>query len=329
MPLSDSEPTIDVLGIGNALVDVIAAASPQLVESLGLVAGSMNLIEHERRVEIYEQMGPGHETSGGSAANTMAALASFGATGHYFGRVRDDQLGEVFAHDIRKIGVGFTNPAASEGPATGCCLVLVTPDAERTMNTFLGAAALFGVSDVDPDVVRESRFLYMEGYLFDRDEAKEAYTFAASTARQAGRKVALSLSDSFCVDRHRDAFIDLCESAVDVVFANESELLALTGESNIDAGLRAIGGLCEHAVVTRGEHGATTMLRGQRIDTPAVPVAQLVDTTGAGDMFAAGYLFGLTRSADVATCSGWGAAAASEVISHYGPRPEISLSALV
>ncbi len=322
-------PTIGVVGIGNALVDVISHESHDFVASAGVVPGSMNLIEEDRFKELYSSTGPGVETSGGSAANTMAGIASFGGSAHYLGRIRDDQLGAVFAHDITSIGVGFTNVAAADGPATGSCLVLVTPDAQRTMNTYLGASSLFGPDDLDESVISAAGIIYLEGYLFDRPPAQEAFVLASRIAHEAGRTVGLTLSDSFCVDRHRAAFLELLDRHIDVVFANEAELGSLYETDDLDDALGRLASAVPLSVVTRSERGSTIVEGGQRIDVDAEPVAQVVDTTGAGDLFAAGFLFGLSRGDDLATCGRYGSIAAAEVISHIGPRPEVTLADLI
>ena len=321
-------PTVDVVGIGNALVDVISHSSHDFVAEQGITAGSMTLIEEDRAAALYAQMGPGVEMSGGSAANTMVGVASFGATATYLGRVRDDQLGSVFVHDLRSVGVGFPNGLATSGAATGCCLILVTPDAQRTMNTFLGASSAFEPADVDPAVVQSGRIVYLEGYLFDRPEAQEAYRAASHAAHEAGRTVALTLSDSFCVERHRSEFLELIERHVDVVFANEAELCALYETADFDAAVSRIRGVCPLAVITRSEKGSVVVSPEASIEVAAEPVETLVDTTGAGDLFAAGFLFGLARDLPYETCGRLGSLAAAEVISHVGARPQVDLADL-
>lgn len=321
-------PTIEVLGIGNALVDVISSESDETVERLGMVKGAMELIDEARMVEIYDSMAPATEVSGGSAANTMAGIASLGGLAHYIGRVRDDQLGNVFVHDIRSLGVGYTTELADDGAATGCCLILVTPDAQRTMNTFLGASALLSTGDLDAEVIGSAGIVFLEGYLFDRPEAQAAFTEAARLAHEAGRKVALTLSDLFCVERHRAAFRELVAGHVDVLFANEAEILGLYQVDELDAAVEAVRSESPLAVITRSEHGAVVVTAEESISVPAIPVDELVDTTGAGDQFAAGFLFGLSRGEPLQRCAELGALAASEVISHLGPRPQVSLAAL-
>ena len=316
------------MGIGNALVDVLSHESADFVAAQGIVPGSMNLIEEERKAALYDAMGPGIEMSGGSAANTMVGVASFGGSARYLGRVRDDQLGAVFGHDISSVGVGFTNPPADTGPATGSCLILVTEDGQRTMNTFLGASSLFGPEDVDHDVVRSGKILYLEGYLFDRDEAKAAFQLAAQVAHDAGRTVSLTLSDSFCVDRHRREFRELLDSHVDLLFANEAEICSLYEVDQFDLALAEVRKECDIAVITRSEAGSTIVSGDQTIHVAADPVATVVDTTGAGDLYAAGFLFGQVRGLDLETCGRLGSLAAAEVISHVGARPQRALSEL-
>lgn len=323
------EPTIDVVGIGNALVDVISHETPEFIAEQGLIPGSMNLIDEERRESLYGAMGVAIEASGGSGANTTVGVASLGGTSHYLGRVRDDQLGEVFNHDIHAAGVGYSNALATDGPPTGCCLILVTEDGQRTMNTYLGASSLFGVADVDEDVVRSGRYLYLEGYLFDPPAAQEAFRHAADVAHDAGRTVSLTLSDSFCVDRHRADFRRLLETHVDLLFANQDELCSLYEVDDLEIALKAVRDDCAMAAVTRSEKGSVIIAGGGRIDVPSAPVAKVVDTTGAGDMYAAGFMFGLARGRDLATCGRYASIAAAEVISHVGPRPAARLADLI
>lgn len=318
---------IDVLGIGNALVDVLSHETDAFVEKMGLNRGAMTLIEESRAHELYDAMGPGVEISGGSAANTIVGLASFGATAAYVGKVRDDQLGDVFAHDIRSTGVIFECPKAPEGPATGRCLIVVTPDAQRTMNTYLGVSAYLGPDDVDPDIVASAKIVYLEGYLWDRPEAKEAYRKAARIAHDSGNEVSLTLSDSFCVDRHRPEWLRLVEEDVDVLFANEHEICSLY-ECDFDGAMQRVRRHCKVAALTRSEHGSVIVTAEEVHVVPAQPVDHLVDTTGAGDLYASGFLFAYTRQADLATCASLGSLAAAEVIAHLGARPETGLAAL-
>jgi sugar/nucleoside kinase (ribokinase family) len=273
-------------------------------------------------------MGPGIEISGGSAANTIVGVASFGGRGHYVGKVRDDQLGEVFAHDLRSVGVEFTTPAATSGPSTGRCLVVVTPDAQRTLNTYLGAAVHLGPADIDARLIARGRVLYLEGYLFDPPAAQQAFRVAAEHAHAAGRKVALTLSDPFCVDRHRAAFLDLVEHHVDILFANEAEILSLYQVRDFDAALARVRHHCEVAALTRSARGSVIVAGADVHTVKAAPVSKVVDTTGAGDLYAAGFLFGLSRGLDPTACGRLGSLAAAEIISHGGARPLTPLASL-
>ena len=320
---------LDVIGIGNALVDVLSNEDEVFLERHGLVKGTMHLVDEARARQLYEAMGPGIEISGGSAANTIVGVASFGGRAHYVGKVRNDQLGEVFSHDLRSIGVRYTTPMATSGPSTGRCLIVVTPDAQRTMNTYLGASTQLGSADVDARLVSRGRILYLEGYLFDPPAAQEAFRVAADIAHGAGRKVALTLSDPFCVDRHRAAFVDLVQRHVDVLFANEAEICALYQVSDFDAALQRVRGHCEVAALTRSERGSVVVSGDEVHVVDAHPVDVVVDTTGAGDLYAAGFLFGLSRGLDLATCARLGSRAAAEVISHVGARPTSPLAQLV
>jgi sugar/nucleoside kinase (ribokinase family) len=316
----------DVLGIGNAIVDVIARTEEDFLLKQGMHKGTMALIDEARAQAIYAAMGPAIETSGGSAANTIVGLASLGSRSAFIGRVKDDDLGRTFAHDIRAAGATYTTPPAGNGPSTGRCYVLVTPDGERTMNTFLGAAQDLHPADVDPDLVAASAVLYLEGYLWDPPNAKDAFLKAAKIAHEAGRTVALSLSDAFCVDRWRGEFLQLMRSGmVDLIFANEAELHSLYQTSDFDTAVGALRPDVGAAVVTRSEKGCIVLAPDGIEAVPAFPVQRVVDTTGAGDLFAAGFLSGLARGADDRTCGRLGALAAAEVIGHLGARPEASL----
>ncbi len=318
---------IDVLCIGNAIVDVLARVEDGFVARHGLVKGSMNLIDEERAELLYGDMGQAIEVSGGSAGNTAAGVASFGGKAAYFGKVKQDQLGAIFRHDMRAQGVRFDTPAATDGPATARSFILVTPDGERTMNTYLGACVNFTTADVDKATVEAAQVTYMEGYLWDRPEAKEAFKLAAKIARAAGRKTSITLSDSFCVERHRDSFLDLIRNDIDIVFANESEIKSLYMTQNFDGAMQAIAKDCPIAVLTRSAAGCV-VVKGQEIHAaPAYPVNKVVDVTGAGDLFAAGFLFGFTSGRALPECAQLGALAAAEVISHIGARPEINLRA--
>ena len=321
-------PTIDVVGIGNAIVDVLAQADDAFIQSEKLAKGTMALIDEARAHTLYGKMGPGIEASGGSAANTIAGVASLGGTAAYIGKVADDGLGKVFAHDLRATGVRYETQPLKGGPATARCLILVTPDAQRTMNTFLGASVEFQPGDIDRDLVASAQVTYLEGYLFDRPSAKEAFRQAGAIAHQAGRKVSLTLSDPFCVDRHRADFRDLIRGHVDILFANEAEICSLYETKDFEQAAAAVRGEAEIAVLTRSEKGAIVVTAKDRIAVPAAPVARVVDTTGAGDLFASGFLYGFTRRKDMAHCARLGALCAAEIISHFGARPEAKLAEL-
>ncbi|WP_029005684.1 adenosine kinase [Azorhizobium doebereinerae] len=319
-------PTLDVLTIGNAIVDVIARADEDFLSAQGMPKGSMTLIDENRAETLYGAMGPGTEISGGSAANTAAGAAALGARAGFIGKVREDGLGKAFAHDIRAAGVAYGTPAAADGPTTARCLILVTPDGERTMNTYLGAAQNLTVADIDAAQVKSAAVTYLEGYLWDPLAAKEAFLAAARIAHEAGREVALTLSDAFCVDRYRSEFLDLMRTGVvDLVFCNEGELKSLYETADVDSGLIQLRRDVGSAVVTRSERGALFVTKDAVVTAPAHPVERVVDTTGAGDLFAAGFLAGRTRGLDPATSLRLGALAASEVISHMGARPERNL----
>ena len=319
----------DVLGVGNAIVDVIARTEEDFLLKQGMHKGTMALIDEARAQAIYAAMGPAIETSGGSAANTIVGLASLGSRAAFIGKVKDDDLGRTFAHDIRAAGATYTTPPAADGPSTARCYVLVTPDGERTMNTYLGAAQDLHPADIDADLVAASAVLYLEGYLWDPKNAKDAFIKAAKIAHEAGRTVALSLSDAFCVDRWRAEFLELMRSGtVDLIFANEAELHSLYQTSDFDTAFAALRADVRAAVVTRSEKGCVVISPDGTEAVPAFPIKRVVDTTGAGDLFAAGFLSGLARGADDRTCGRLGALAAGEVIQHLGARPEASLKAL-
>ena len=316
----------DVLGIGNAIVDVIARTEEDFLLKQSMHKGTMALIDEARAQSIYAAMGPAIETSGGSAANTIVGLASLGSRSAFIGKVKDDELGRTFAHDIRAAGATYTTPLASDGPSTARCYVLVTPDGERTMNTYLGAAQGLHPADIDADLVAASAVLYLEGYLWDPKNAKDAFIKAAKIAHEAGRTVALSLSDAFCVDRWRGEFLQLMRSrTVDLIFANEAELRSLYQASDFDSAIAAVRLDVSRAVVTRSEKGCIVLSPDGIEAVPAFPVERVVDTTGAGDLFAAGFLSGLARGAEDRTCGRLGALAAAEVIGHLGARPQTSL----
>lgn len=317
-----------VAGIGNAIVDVLVHADDSLLNQLGLTKGVMTLIDQATADGIYDQLPPGVECSGGSAANTIVGLASLGAKAAYVGKVKNDQLGQVFRHDIRAAGITFDTAAAEDGNSTARCFVLVTPDAQRTMLTYLGACVELTPDDVDEELIAASAVTYLEGYLYDPPAAKRAFLAASSAAHNAGRLVSLSLSDPFCVDRHRTDFADLVANHVDILFANEAELCSLYQTDDFDAAIRASRGHCKVAAVTRGAKGSVVVSGDDTIVVGADPVDHVVDTTGAGDLYAAGFLYGFTQGRDLATCALLGGIAAGEVISHFGARPERSLAEL-
>ena len=324
-----SDAAFDVVGLGNAIVDVIAQADDAFIVRHGLRKGGMTLADTAASEALYAAMGPATEMSGGSAANTMAGIASLGGRPAFFGRVRDDQLGAVFTHDIRAIGVGYETPPARSGDATGRCLILVTPDAERTMQTCLGASAQFEPEDVDETVIRTSEIVYLEGYLFDPAPARAAFYKAAEAAHAAGRKVALSLSDSFCVERHRVEIRDLVDGHIDILFANEEEIVSLYQTRDFAGALDAVRGKCGIAALTRSEKGSVVVSGADAFEVAAEPVAAVVDTTGAGDLYAAGFLHGLCRGASLAECARTGGLCAAEIVSHIGARPAVTLRELV
>ena len=316
---------LDVVGIGNALVDVLSQEADAFLAAQGLIKGAMQLVDEARARDLYAAMGPAIEVSGGSAANTMVGVASFGGRGHYVGKVRDDQLGEVFRHDLHAVGVGYSTPPATSGPATGRCLIVVTPDAQRTLTTYLGASTGLGPADVDRDLIARAGILYLEGYLFDPPEAQRAFRVAAEVAHGAGRRVALTLSDPFCVDRHRAAFLELVEGHVDILFANEAEICSLYKVTDFDAALRQVRHHCAMAALTRSERGSVVVAGDDVHVVAASPVRAVVDTTGAGDLYAAGFMVGLSRGLDLPRCGRLGSLAAGEVISHVGARPQTPL----
>jgi len=319
----------DVLGIGNAIFDVLVQTDEGLLAAHGMTKGGMSLIDEARAAAIYRDMGPAVEMSGGSAANTIVGIANLGARAAYVGKVKDDQIGRLYMHDIRAAGVAFETRPASDGPATGCSYILVTPDGERTMNTYLGAAQDLTPGDIDAAQIAASAITYLEGYLWDPKSAKEAFVKASTIAHEAGRQVALTLSDSFCVDRYRDEFLELMrKGTVDLVFANEAELHSLYQTSDFDTALTQLRNDATLGVVTRSENGCVVASKGRVIAVPAFPIEKMVDTTGAGDLFAAGFLFGLVRGAGFEAAGRFGALAAAEVIQHIGARPQTSLKEL-
>jgi sugar/nucleoside kinase (ribokinase family) len=321
--------TIDVAGIGNAIVDVIVHADEPFLVAEGFAKGAMTLIDAARADALYDRVGPAIESSGGSAGNTIAGIASLGGVGAYIGKVRDDVLGGVFRHDITAIGVQFPTPPASAGPGTARCLILVTPDGQRTMGTYLGACVDLGPEDIDPAIIAAAQITYLEGYLFDPPRAMEAFREAAAVAHGAGRQVALSLSDPFCVGRHRNDFLSLVSGEIDILFANEAEICSLYQTEDFAAAAAAVQQHVKIAALTRGAEGSVIMADGATHKIAAAPVARVVDTTGAGDLYAAGVLFGLTRGLPLPTCGAIGSLCAAEIISHVGARPEAALDKLV
>ena len=319
----------DVLGIGNAIFDVLVQTDEGFLAAHGMTKGGMALIDEARALSIYQDMGPATEMSGGSAANTIVGVANLGARAAYVGKVRDDQIGRLYTHDIRAAGVAFETRPAADGAATGCSYILVTPDGERTMNTYLGAAQDLTPNDIDAAQIAASSIVYLEGYLWDPKNAKEAFVKASTIAHGAGRQVALTLSDSFCVDRYRGEFLELMrDGTVDLIFANEAEMHSLYQTSDFDTALTQLRSDAKLGVVTRSEKGCVVAAKDRVIAVPAFPIEKMVDTTGAGDLFAAGFLFGLVRGAGHENAGRLGALAAAEVIQHIGARPQTSLKEL-
>ena len=320
--------SLDVVGIGNAIVDVLVQSDDAFLASHGLTKGTMALVDEDQAERLYASVGTGLETSGGSAANTLAGIAQLGGRAGFIGRVRNDQLGEIFAHDIRAAGARFETPAAEAGPSTARCLILVTPDAQRTMCTYLGASVGLDPHDLDLGMVAQAKVLYLEGYLWDSEEAKQAFIAAAEVARANGGEVALSLSDAFCVERHRDSFRELVDGHVDILFANEQEILALYGTSSFDEAVEQVRGRCRIAALTRSEKGSLVLNRESSHPIAAVQLGPLVDTTGAGDLYAAGFLHGLTQGRPVEACGRLGSLCAGQVVTQLGPRPQVNLREL-
>lgn len=319
----------DIVGIGNAMVDVLTHADEEFLEAQGLHKGTMTLVDDLTSARIYEGMGPAVEVSGGSAANTMAGAAALGARVAYVGKVRDDQLGTFFAHDIQAAGVAFDVAPAVDGSPTGRCMVMVTPDAHRTMATYLGASIELAPEDIDTALFASAQVTYLEGYLWDPPRAKEAMRVAAHAAVEAGRTVALTLSDPFCVERHRQEFLELIDGDVDVLFANEHEIQSLLQVDGVWEAVTAIQGRCRIVVVTRSDQGSLVVTADAVEEIPCVHVDRVVDSTGAGDLFASGFLYGLVRGWSMRACGLAGAAAAAEIISHFGARPEDDLTEMV
>ena len=322
-----TNPRFDVVGIGNAIVDVLTQTDDAFLTREGLAKGAMTLVDEAQAAAVYDKAGPAMECSGGSAANTIAVMARLGAKCAFAGKVKNDAFGRIFSHDIRSLGVHFDTAPAEDGPATANCLVLVTPDAQRTMLTYLGASIHLKPADVDLDVIKDARVTYLEGYLWDPEDAKQAFRTAAQAARAAGREVALSLSDPFCVDRHRADFLDLIEGHVDILFANEAEIMALYQVDDFNAAVDKVKGHCKVAALTRSEKGSIVVSAAGVETVKAAPVGKVIDTTGAGDAYAAGFLYGYTRGEDLAVCARMGGIAAAEVIAQIGARPETDLKA--
>ncbi len=324
-----SKENLDLVGIGNAIVDVLTKTGDDFLRANKINKGTMTLIEADQAEALYAKMGPGTEVSGGSAANTVAAFASMSGKAGYIGKVANDQLGSVFRHDIRAIGVAFETPALTDGPPTARCLILITPDAQRTMCTFLGACVWIAPSDLDEEMIKNSKVTYLEGYLFDRPRAKLTFRKASEIARGAGKKVALTLSDPFCVDRHRDEFLDLIKNGTDILFANEAELLSLYKADEFDDAVKQARETCPLVIVTRSAKGSLILNGNDTIEVAAESVKAVVDTTGAGDMYAAGFLYGYTKGKSLAECGRAASVVAAEVIQHVGARPQLDLAKLL
>lgn len=327
-----SEPEYGLITIGNALVDVLAKTTDEYIaqqdEKAGMKKSSMNLIDTERALDLYDDMVDPVEMSGGSAGNTMACFTSFGGKGAYIGKVANDELGDTFKHSLRDMGVYYNTCPLTEGPSTGRCMILVTPDGERTMNTYLGAAVELTPDDIDPDFIAKAKITYLEGYLFDPPQAMEAFIKAARIAHESGRMTALTLSDPFCVDRHREAFKDLVSNHVDILFANEEEIKSLYEVDDVEKAIEIVKNECAISCITRSEKGSIIINAGKRYDIEAEKVEKLIDSTGAGDAYAAGFLYGFTEEMTMEECGRLGSIAAAEVIGQMGPRPSVSLAHL-
>jgi fructokinase len=323
------EKTFDVVGIGNAIVDVLVQADDDLLDNFELTKGTMALVDEAQADHLYASVGPGLETSGGSAANTLAGVAQLGGRAGFIGRVRNDQLGGIFAHDIRSVGARFDTPAATEGPSTARCLILVTPDAQRTMCTYLGASVGLDPADLDLEMVAQAKVLYLEGYLWDSDEAKAAFIAAAEVARAHGGEVALTLSDAFCVERHRESFQELVDGHVDILFANEMEITALYKANSFEEAADQVRGRCKLAALTRSEQGSVVLNGVGTHSVAPFQLGPLLDTTGAGDLYAAGFLHAYTQGQGIDACGRLGSLCAGQVVTQLGPRPQGSLKQLV
>jgi len=320
--------SLDVVGIGNAIVDVLVQVDDDLLDRFDLTKGTMALVDEQQAERLYGSVGPGLETSGGSAANTLAGIAQLGGRAGFIGRVRDDQLGGIFAHDIRAVGARFDTPAATTGPSTARCLILVTPDAQRTMCTYLGASVGLDPGDLDLDLVAQARVLYLEGYLWDSDDAKKAFIAAAEVARAHGAEVALSLSDAFCVERHRDSFLELVDGHVDILFANEMEITSLYRANSFEEAADQVRGRCRVAALTRSELGSVILSGDATHVVEPYKLGPLVDTTGAGDLYAAGFLHAHCQGRDPVDCGRLGSLCAGQVVTQLGPRPQADLRQL-
>ena len=323
--MTSTTKTFDVVGIGNAIVDVLVHADDAQLKALALTKGSMALVDEQQAERLYAGVGPGLETSGGSAANTLAGIAQLGGKAGFIGRVRNDQLGGIFAHDIRSVGARFDTPPATQGPSTARCLILVTPDAQRTMCTYLGASVALEPADLDLAMVAQAKVLYLEGYLWDSDAAKRAFVAAAEVARANGAQVALSLSDAFCVERHRDSFQELVDGHVDILFANETEIISLYQSSSFEEAAQQARGRCRIAALTRSEQGSLVLQGDQTHRIEAIKLGPLVDTTGAGDLYAAGFLHAYTQGESLEACGRLGSLCAGQVVTQLGPRPQVDL----
>lgn len=326
---ASTDPRFDIVGIGNAIVDVVAEADPRFIERHDLNMGSMVLVDEAQADDLYARMGPAIEVSGGSCANTVAGASALGSRVAFIGKVASDELGEIFRHDLTSMGVHFDTPAAVRGPATARCLIFVTPDAQRTMATYLGACVELGPEDIDTELVAAGRFVYLEGYLWDPPQAKAALRVAIDIAHEAGRKVAMTLSDPFCVDRHREEFRALVDGPIDILFANQVEAESLVGVPDVWDAVDALQGTCEVVVVTRGDQGSIVVTPDDIHEIAPVHVQDVIDSTGAGDLYAAGFLHGLASGWDLVRCAQAGSAAAAEVIGHFGARPERDLTQIV
>jgi len=321
--------TLDVVGIGNAIVDVLVHVDDDQIDNFGLTKGTMALVDEAQAEALYAQLGPGLETSGGSAANTLAGIAQLGGRAGFIGRVRDDQLGGIFAHDIRAVGTRYETPAARDGASTARCLILVSADAQRTMCTYLGASVGLDPGDLDLEMVAQAKVLYLEGYLWDSDEAKQAFIAAAEVAKANGAQVALSLSDAFCVERHRDSFLALVDGHVDILFANEMEITSLYRANSFEEAAEQVRGRCRVAALTRSELGSVILSGDERYAVEPFKLGALVDTTGAGDLYAAGFLHAYTQGESLERCGQLGSLCAGQVVTQLGPRPQVNLKQLV